>query len=209
MENLFKLIDDLISYEKNRGIIFTDDGFPTFTKEMFYTNPINKSFPYDHRNEASPNDSINFFSHDINMYRKLNIKKLEKVANNLTFYQAFIGFDLSIFIDISMHNQKFIILANLVIDIFFILHGNKMIPNLRYSTYDYFYLFNEAKIVCCGVVGNVYRKAIKASNKELITNYADSHKEQIILLYGFINIDKPNTIQIEKYKRKEIYRAYI
>ena len=83
-----------------------------------------------------------------------------------------------------------------------------MIPNLRYSTYDYFYLFNEAKIVCCGVVGNVYRKSIKANNKELITNYADSHKEQIILLYGFINIDKPNTIQIEKYKRKEKMKPY-
>lgn len=208
MENLYKLIDELISYEKNKGIEFSDDGLPIFTKDMFYDGPINKSLPYDHRNEASSKDSINFFAHDINMYRKLNTKKLEIIANTLNNYQAFIGFDLSIFIDISIHNQKFIILANLVIDIYFILHGNKMIPNLRYSTYDYFYLFNEARIVCCGVVGNVYRKELKLKNKELITKYAETHKEQTILLYGFISIDKENIMQLEKYKRKEKKKTY-
>jgi len=202
MNDIFDTIKQLIIYEKENGIVFDLNGFPIFSEKMFYNGNISISVPYEHRKEMCSNAIINFYSHDSLLYRKLNVNKLDIVSNELKKYNGFIGFDLSIFEDFSLKIQKFYILCNLVIDMYLILKGNKMVPNIRWSPFNYYYLFNDARIVCCGLIGNSKNKEIRNKNKEYISLYKKEHRNQKVYLYGSNLTDLKCNI-ITPYRRRK------
>ena len=206
-KNLFILIDELIIFEKENGIQFNEKGYPIFAKDMFAKSLPKYIRPYSHRNDT-PNileTSIAFYEPDKNLYRRLTIQKLEDTAANLLKYQSFVGFDLSIFNDYLYPFQKFFILANLVIDIFFILKGNKMIPNLRTDQTNgksYFHLFEEASIVCCGTLGCSKYKKLRRENQKNIQDYALEHNNQVIIQYGSNLAKADNVLHFKSYGRR-------
>jgi hypothetical protein len=182
------------------------NGFPIFEKWMFIDNLPKEIIPYDHRLSAKVknNTVVCFYEKDSSLYRHLTKDKLFKVASELNKFGGFIGYDISIFIDFLRPFQEFYILANLVIDIFFIINGNKMIPNLRSDeTYgeSYFYLFKEAPIVCAGTLGCSKYSTIKKKNKELIANYLLKNKGQQLIQYGSELVRLSNTIFYKSFRR--------
>lgn len=188
-KNLFILIDELILLEKQYGVQFNEQGLPIFTKDMFIQSLPKYMCPYSHRKDTlnMKNTSVTFYEPDRNLYRRLTLSKLEQTANELLNYHSFVGFDLSIFKDYLYPFQEFFVLVNLIIDMFFVLKGNKMIPNLRVDQTggeSYFYLFDEAPIVCCGTLGCSKYKEIKHENRKQILDYASKHKCQMIIQYG-------------------------
>ena len=206
-KNLFELIDELIVLEKENGIVFNGRGFPVFKPNMFVEKMPLQVLPYLHRKEASieRETCLCFYELDKLLYRHLTLAKLEQVAKELNKYQGFIGYDLSIFSDMLLPFQKFYILANLVIDMFFILHGNKMIPNLRGDEINgefYFDLFKNSPIVSCGTLGCSKYKEIKNSNKKLIEDYLKEHENQKLIIYGSKLCDYPNVYHYKNFGRR-------
>lgn len=206
--NLFKLIDDLIIYEKEHGVVFNKDGYPIFKTSDFLNEIGDSIIPYTHRNDTTCKNKtiICFYEKDIFLYRKLSLKKLIEISNNLKNYKGFVGFDLSIFRDFLYPFQEFYILANLVISVFFVINGNKMIPNLRADQTggtSYFNLFNEAPIVCCGTLGCSKEKKRKILNIKEIEDYCKNHPNQKIIQYGSYLYKSKNTIHFKSYGRKE------
>ncbi len=207
LKNLFILIDELIIFEKKNGIQFNERGYPIFTKDMFVQSLPKYIRPFSHRNDT-PNileTSIAFYETDKILYRRLTFQKLEDTATKLLKYQSFIGFDLSIFKDYLYPFQEFFILANLVIDIFFILKGNKMIPNLRTDQTNgnsYFHLFEEASIVCCGTLGCSKYKKLRCENQIIIQDYASKHNNQLIIQYGSNLAKADNLLHFKSYGRR-------
>lgn len=200
MLSFLTFIDELIDYEKAAGIEFDHNGFPVFSKEMFYKQPINYIIPYNYRSTASNNSTICFYEHDKYLYRALSFEKLDIISTEIQKYNCFIGFDLSVFFDFSEYIQKYIILANLVIDMYLVLKGNKLIPNLRGSSIDYHYLFNDAPIVCCGTLGCTKNKETRLKAIKQITNYSTNNPSKTIITYGPLAIN--NKIkQINNYRR--------
>lgn len=209
-KNLFILIDELIIIEKECGVQFNERGHPVFTKDMFAQSLPKYMRPYSHRNDTHSlkDTSISFYEPDRNLYRRLTLSKLEETANELLNYHSFVGFDLSIFKDYLYPFQEFFVLANLVIDMFFVLKGNKMIPNLRADQTDgesYFYLFDETPIVCCGTLGCSKYKEIKYENRKQIQGYALKHKSQTIIQYGSNLAKADNLLHFKSYGRRTRY----
>lgn len=200
-ENLFEIIDSLISKEEELGIKFNIEGFPLFEKWMFFDSIPKEILPFRHRKSAKNHSesAICFYEPDESLYPK--IKKLDYVAEELRNYKCFVGFDLSIFSDFLKPFQRFYALANLVIDIYLILNGNRMIPNLRAdeSGGSYFALFEEAPIVCCGTLGCSLRKTTKKRNMQLIAEYLSSHKRQTLIQYGPGLIKAKNTVNFKSF----------
>lgn len=194
--NIFELIDSLISKEKQMGIIFNSIGYPVFEKWMFYDKVPKEMIPYRHRKSAVyPKDAaICFYEPDEALYKRIN--RLDETAEELKKYACFVGFDLSIFSDFLKPFQEFYALANLVIDIYLILNGIKMIPNLRYieDGQGYFDLFIDAPVVCCGTLGCSKLKTVRDMNKTLISKYASDHNDQLVIQYGSNLTKERNTI---------------
>ena len=207
-KNLFILIDELICYEKERGVKFNEKGYPIFETEHFLKTIGKHMLPYSHRNATTnKNDTIIcFYELDKLLYGKLTLAKLKKVTQILRDYKGFVGYDLSIFKDFLYPFQEFYILANLVISMFFVLEGNKMIPNLRADQTggeSYFELFKEAPIVCCGTLGCSRENERKLINIKEIDEYCDSHPNQIIIQYGSKLSHKANAYHFKSFGRKE------
>lgn len=207
-KNVFVLVDTLIDYEKENGIAFNKQGFPIFKKEHFLSSLKSSMIPYTHRNEAydKKDTIICFYEMDKFLYRKLTFSKLKEVAKNLNEYGGFVGYDLSIFKDFLYPMQKFYILANLVISMFFVLNGNKMIPNLRADQTQgrsYFHLFRDAPLVCCGTLGCSREKIRKATNIIEIKNYCEKHPSQKVIQYGSYIYKAKNTFNYKPVTRKE------
>lgn len=194
-KNIFELIDKLIEEEKKYGIKFNKQGLPIFEDWMFYKELPDEILPYNHRKSCVDSNKtiICFYEHDKFLYRRL--EQLDNTATELNKYAGFVGFDLSIFSDFLKPFQDFYVLANLVIDVYFILKGNKLIPNLRSDETggDYFELFKDAPIVCCGTLGCSKAKKTKYKNIELIEQYANSHSNQILIQYGPNLVTTSNT----------------
>ena len=206
-ENLFDLLDRLIVYETEKGIRFNEKGYPVFEDWMFYRGDVSYMRPFRHRNDSpsKANTLICFYEPDAALYPKLYEPKLKATGIELLKYAGFVGFDLSIFKDFLYPLQELYVLANLVIDMYFILEGNKMVPNLRADQtggLSYFHLFKKAPIVCCGTLGCSKRKEIKQINRSLISRYSDEHPEQLIIQYGPKLVDKENTVSLNAYGRK-------
>lgn len=207
-KNLFVLVDELICYEKEKGVKFNEKGYPIFEKEHFLTTIGKYMLPYSHRNAtANKKDSIIcFYELDRLLYRKLTLTNLKKIATILKAYKGFVGFDLSIFKDFLYPFQEFYILTNLVISMFFVLEGNKMIPNLRADQTggnSYFGLFEEAPFVCCGTLGCSRENVRKLINIKEINEYCDKHPNQIVIQYGSNLSHKGNTCHFKSFGRKE------
>ena len=205
--NIFELVDYLICYLKENGWKFTDDGKPIFNIEDFVQSIPSKMLPYDHRLESKDDKttSVCFYQPDKSLYRRLTLFKLIKCAQELKKYHSFVGFDLSIFRDFLYPFQEFYVLANLVVDAFFISFGNKMIPNLRCDETDgesYFYLFGNAPIVCAGTLGCGLFKELKISNKKLLLKYSIEHPNQTLILYGNNLVSNTNTIYFKGFGRR-------
>lgn len=207
-KNLFLLIDELIYYEKEQGVEFNEKGFPIFKKKHFLESLGKYMVPYSHRNDTPNTDEtvVCFFMTDKLLYGKLRLAKLKEIARTLRKYKGFVGFDLSIFKDFLYPFQEFYILANLVISMFFVLEGNKMIPNLRADQTggrSYFGLFNEAPLVCCGTLGCARENERKLINIKEIDEYCDDHPNQLVIQYGSYLSKKKNTYHYKSYGRKE------
>lgn len=206
-EDLFDLLDWLICYEKDAGVRFNEKGYPIFEGWMFYRGEVIKMLPYRHRNDTDNKQEtfVCFFEPDLALYPKLNIKKLQDIARELQNFAGFVGFDLSIFKDFLYPMQELYILANLVIDVFLIMEGNLMIPNLRADQTggeSYFGLFEKASIVCCGTLGCAKRKITREVNKKLISEYSINHPDQLLIQYGPNLVKAENTSWIKSYGRK-------
>jgi len=200
MFEFISFIDNLINYEKEHGVEFDSNGFPFFPKDIFYEKEITSIIPYDQRYRANKNSAICFYEHDKYLYRKLSLKKLNIVSNELKKYPCFIGFDLSLFIDFSNYVQKYIVLANLVIDMYLVLNGNKLIPNLRCSSIDYKYIFKNAPIICCGTVGCTKNKEVRLKSINQILSYSNNNPNKRIICYGPLYIND-KIKQINNYRR--------
>ena len=197
-ENLFELIGSLIEWEKTRGVVFKETGLPIFETWMFASEAPNEMLPYRHRNAAleKKTASICFYEPDVDLYRRLEEGKLELASSELKKFGSFVGFDLSIFTDFITPFQEFYVLANLVIDLFFLLNGKRMIPNLRADETggaSYFGLFEKAPVVCCGTLGCSLRKRVRDKNTLLISRYAEKHQDQLIIQYGPNLVKADNT----------------
>lgn len=184
--NIFELIDSLILKEKEMNVRFDERGYPIFEKRMFCNRVPDEILPYRHRNAAKgmKSTAVCFYEPDESLYRRLG--NLDSLAIELKSYACFVGFDLSIFSDFLKPFQDFYVLANLVIDMYLILLGNKMVPNLRADEGggSYFYLFSDAPVVCCGTLGCSLMRDVKKMNKDLIADYAIKHPSQILIQYG-------------------------
>ena len=201
MFEFITLIDSLIKYEIEHGVEFDSNGFPVFSGDMFYNGEITNIIPYDQKHNANNNSAICFYEHDKYLYRKLSLKKLDKVSNELKKYPCFIGYDLSIFTDLSSYVQYYTILCNLVVDMYLVLQGNKLIPNIRNSSIDYHYVFKEAKIVCCGTIGCSKNKEKRLISIERIKEYSCNNANKVLLLYGPLQVTEYNIIQIDNFRR--------
>lgn len=206
--NLFEVVDDLILKEKQMGVIFDAKGFPFFADDEFLSSSPKTILPYRHRLASNnpKNTAVCFYEPDIALYRHLPNGKLAATRKELLNYVGFVGFDMSIFTDLAYAFQEFYILANLVIDKYFTLCGNKMIPNLRADFTggkSYFYLFEKAPIVCCGTLGCSQRKQVRQLNISLISRYANCHKNQIIIQYGSNLVKSNNTVSIKNFGRSK------
>lgn len=207
MPNIYQRIDELIVYEKKQGVLFDKQGLPIFTRADFSLSVPKIILPYRHRNSCrqKKETAICFFEPDEALYRRLPRGKLEGTAEELLKYEAFVGFDLSIFTNFAYAFQEFYVLANLVIDKYFILQGNKMIPNLRVDKKGidgYFKLFREAPIVCCGTLGCASTRRLKHKNKVLIQQYAKTHPNQLLIQYGSNVFDAANTSAVKPFGRR-------
>ena len=208
-KNLFILVDKLICYEIEHGVKFDDKGLPLFYEDMFLDSLGETMVPFNHRNDTSNKAGtiVCFYEPDIALYRKLTFKKLDEVASELKLYKGFVGFDLSIFKDFLYPFQEFYILANLVISMFFVLNGCKLIPNLRADQTggeSYFGLFKKAPIVCCGTLGCSHDSGRKKINKQEIDLYCENHPNQIVILYGSKLSAKKNVHHYKAYGRKKV-----
>ena len=168
---------------------------------MFHKGKISNIIPYSQKHNANKKDAICFYEHDKHLYRKLSFKKIEKVSRELKHYSCFIGYDLSIFTDLSSYVQKYAILCNLVIDMYLVLQGNKLVPNIRNSSIDYNYVFKEAKIVCCGTIGCSKNKEKRLTSIKKIKEYSHSNPNKLIILYGPLQVKENNIIQIDNFRR--------
>jgi len=207
-KNMFLLIDDLIHFEKEHGVEFNKKGFPIFKKEHFLESLGKYMIPYSHRNDTIDKEetTICFYEPDRLLYGRLSFKRLTKIAETLKDYKGFVGFDLSIFKDFLYPFQEFYILANLVISMFLVLKGNKLIPNLRADQTggeSYFGLFNEAPLVCCGTLGCSRENERKLINIKEIDEYCDNHPNQLVIQYGSHLSKKQNAYYFKSYRRKE------
>ena len=205
--NIYQRIDELIIYEKSQGVLFNEKGLPIFTRADFSLSVPKIILPYRHRNSCldKKETAICFFEPDEALYRRLPKGKLESTADKLLKYEAFVGFDLSIFTNFAYAFQEFYVLANLVIDKYFILRGNKMIPNLRVDKKGidgYFELFREAPVACCGTLGCASTKRLKHKNRELIQQYVETHPDQLLIQYGSKVFVAAKTSAVKPFGRK-------
>ncbi len=173
---------------------------------MFLREEPDDILPYDHRLDAKNplRTALCFYQKDESLYRRLSMPKLETTAKELCKYMGFCGFDLSIFHDFLKPFQKFYVLANMVIDIFFCLNGARLIPNLRADEdggVSYFPLFEHAPIVACGTLGCASRAKKKRRNVMEISKYAESHPNQVILQYGSGLCERGNARTYRNYGR--------
>ncbi len=201
MFKFISFIDNLINYEKKYGVEFDLNGFPVFSNDMFYKGEITDIIPYNQKHKANKNSAICFYEHDKYLYRKLSFKKLNIVSNELRKYPCFIGYDLSIFTDLSNYVQYYSVLCNLVIDMYLVLQGNRLIPNIRNSSIEYHYVFKEARIVCCGTIGCSKNKEKRLTSIKRIKEYSCSNSNKKIILYGPLQIKEYNIIQIDNFRR--------
>lgn len=207
MKNIYQFIDELIIYEKEHGIEFDNKGFPTFKNTYFVDTLPKDIIPYEHRKEAKnfKETSLCFFSLDKILYRYLSIEKLDIIAENLKNYHSFVGFDLSIFLDMLYPFQEFFILANLVIDIYLILKGAKMIPNIRgdeTNGWSYFYLFKNAPIACSSNIGCYEDKFSREMTIGTMDAFLKINSKAILIQYGLKILNKSNAITFADYLRK-------
>lgn len=208
-KNLFILIDTLITYLKQRGVEFNDQGFPIFNEGDFLGELPESIIPYSHRHDtkSKAHTVVSFYEPDKLLYGRLTFEKLKKVSEELKEYKGFVGYDLSIFKDFLYPFQKFYVMANLVLTKFLVVEGNKFYPNLRADESGgdlYFKLFANAPIVCCGTLGCSKFKEQRKTNKEQIDKYCETHPKQLLIQYGGELSKKQNSIHFKPYGRKKV-----
>lgn len=136
--NLFNIAIELEEYLKERGVKFTESGYPIFTKEMLLQEmpegvcPIGQTYYVKDKSKYL----LVSFSNDENIYKKLN--SLRKDVSKYLQYKGFGGFDLSPRINWDINLQKFNLLLNKLADAFLAVNGVKLIPNFRTGCLDTF-----------------------------------------------------------------------
>lgn len=93
--NLFKLAIELEEYLRERGVEFTEEGYPVFTEDMLLKEmpegvcPIGQTYYVKDRSKYL----LVSFSNDENIYKKLI--SLQNDVDDYLQYKGFGGFDLS------------------------------------------------------------------------------------------------------------------
>ena len=133
MLDLCLIADDYISYLKNKGVEFNENGNPIFKKWMFLDEWPELVIPYDFRQNrlvVNPKKTLLcFYSPDVRIY-----PRLEKILNERYVYQNFLGAvatDVSVTSDMDKEWQDFIMLLNQLFMAVLAVNGIKIVANLR------------------------------------------------------------------------------
>ena len=136
--NLFKLAIELEEYLRERGVEFTEEGYPVFTEDMLLKEmpegvcPIGQTYYVKDRSKYL----LVSFSNDENIYKKLI--SLQNDVDDYLQYKGFGGFDLSPRINWDVNLQKFNLLLSKLADAFLAVNGVKLMPNFRTGCLDTF-----------------------------------------------------------------------
>ncbi len=136
--NLFKLAIELEKHLREKGVEFTEEGYPIFTEDMLLKDmpegvcPISQTYYVKDKSKYL----LVSFSNDENIYKKL--MSLQNDVDVYLQYKGFGGFDLSPRINWDVNLQKFNLLLSKLADAFLAVNGVKLIPNFRTGCLDTF-----------------------------------------------------------------------
>lgn len=129
--NLIEVADSLYVKLSQRGVCFTDDGFPVFTSKMIMDDTPKDIVPYNQiRSITNKHDvAVCFFQEDERLYARLN--SIEQDISRLKEYMGVCGFDLSPNMAWPVEQQLFNILLSQLYTAYLAVNGVKVIPNWR------------------------------------------------------------------------------
>lgn len=136
--NLFKLAIELEKHLREKGVEFTEEGYPIFTEDMLLKDmpegvcPISQTYYVKDKSKYL----LVSFSNDENIYKKL--MSLQNDVDVYLQYKGFGGFDLSPRINWDVNLQKFNLLLSKLADAFLAVNGVKLMPNFRTGCLDTF-----------------------------------------------------------------------
>lgn len=136
--NLFKLAEKLNIYLLEKGVEFTEEGYPIFTEDMLLKEipkgvcPIGYTYIAKEKSEYL----LVTFSDDKNIYKKL--MSLQDDIDKYLMYKGFGGFDLSPRINWDLNLQKFNLLLSKLADAYLAINGVKIMPNFRTGCFETF-----------------------------------------------------------------------
>ena len=163
--DVFLLTDRLLEYLKDRKYVFTTEGFPLFTKEMFLTEIPDLIVPVQQRkNKRVKNRKrtvITFFCGDKLIYRRL-VNLFDEI-DEYKEYMGVIGSDITVTKDMDLEWQRAIIMLNQLVMAVFAANGIKIILNTRMGlkeTKDMFRYVPKGIMIASGFRGGD-RKCLK------------------------------------------------
>lgn len=136
--NLFQIYDRLYVYLKQKGISFTEDGYPIFRENMFTYEIPEEILPFNRRGECKNKTKTALCTCQVDREVYPRIKHLDQDLEEWKSYMACIVFDLSPRIEWRTEIQKFNICLNKMAAIYLALHGVKLIGNLRVGSISTF-----------------------------------------------------------------------
>lgn len=192
--NLFKLAIELEEYLRERGVEFTEEGYPVFTEDMLLKEmpegvcPIGQTYYVKDRSKYL----LVSFSNDENIYKKLI--SLQNDVDDYLQYKGFGGFDLSPRINWDVNLQKFNLLLSKLADAFLAVNGVKLMPNFRTGclyTFEVLSIYPPNTWYSVGALG-CGRGRIKINEMYLRTKLVVTNPDMLIY-YGKL---KPEYAQI-------------
>uniref|UniRef100_I5AT24 Uncharacterized protein n=1 Tax=Eubacterium cellulosolvens (strain ATCC 43171 / JCM 9499 / 6) TaxID=633697 RepID=I5AT24_EUBC6 len=154
--HLIRLAEELEDYVRDKGVEFTEDGYPIFTEEMLLKEmpeglcPIGNTY---YVKDKSKYLLVSFCNDEI-IY-----KKLFSLKNNIDSYREYMGFggfDLSPRINADVNMQRFNLLLNKLADAYLALNGVKIMPNFRTGcneTFGVLSVYPKNSWYCVGALG--------------------------------------------------------
>ena len=132
---LYGLVQDLSLELKQRGVVFTNSGWPKLPPEAYLREEealrITQMLPYTKKSCAlnKATTAICFYETDTQLCK--HVRNLNRLIREVQSFRAVCGMDFSVCLDVPSAEQNFFQLANRLLDAWMWSSGIRLIPNFR------------------------------------------------------------------------------